>query len=83
MAHAAQGKYDRNYVCQTTEEINFEPFTWPSQPPADCPFESSTEITGLRFNGTCNEFLTPGIAPSIYVSRPARGAHILYTGDST
>jgi galactokinase len=24
-----------------------------------------------------------GIAPSIYVSRPARGAHILYAGDST
>jgi hypothetical protein len=63
MAHATQGKYDRNYVYQTTEEINFEPFTWPSQPPVDYPFENSTELTGLRFNGRCNEFLTPGNPP--------------------
>jgi len=60
IAHAIQGEYDREYVYQTNREINFEPFTWPSQPPADCPFENSTEITGLRFNGRCNEFLTPG-----------------------
>jgi hypothetical protein len=64
IAHAAQGKYDREYVYQTNREINFDPFTWPSMPPADCPFEDSNEITGLRFNGRCNEFLTPGKPPA-------------------
>jgi hypothetical protein len=60
IAHAAQGKYDRTYVYQTTAGPGFEPFTWPSRPPADCPFEESTEITGLRFNGRCNYFSAPG-----------------------
>ena len=57
---SAQRHYDRTYVYQTTEGTRFEPFTWPSQPPADCPFENSTEITGLRFNGRCNYFSAPG-----------------------
>jgi len=64
IAHSAQSEYDMGYVYQTNREINFDPFTWPSQPPEDCPFENSTEITGLRFNGRCNEFLTPGKPPA-------------------
>jgi hypothetical protein len=42
IAHAAQGKFDKDFVHQTSKEINFDPFTWPSMPPADCPFEKST-----------------------------------------
>ncbi len=29
----------------------FEPFVWKSEPPADCPFPRSTDITGIRFTG--------------------------------
>jgi hypothetical protein len=34
----------------------FEPFTWPSEPPSDCPFMSSKEITGLRFTGVHSDY---------------------------
>lgn len=34
----------------------FEPFTWPSEPPANCPFPASTEITGLRFTGVHSDY---------------------------
>lgn len=33
------------------EILKFEPFTWPSDPPKDCPFELSDHLTGIRFLG--------------------------------
>ncbi len=30
---------------------NYDPFVWKSEPPADCPFELSRELTGVRFLG--------------------------------
>ena len=34
----------------------FTPFTWPSTPPADCPFPPSSELTGLRFTGVHSDY---------------------------
>jgi hypothetical protein len=34
----------------------FEPFTWPSEPPPDCPFPPSQELTGLRFTGAHSDY---------------------------
>jgi hypothetical protein len=34
----------------------FESFTWPSEPPADCPFAPSTELTGIRFTGVHSDY---------------------------
>src|SRR5512137_3011821 len=36
--------------------VKFEPFTWTSKPPADCPFEPSRELTGIRFLGVKSGF---------------------------
>jgi hypothetical protein len=36
--------------------IRFEPFTWESEPPADCPFEPSEDITGIRFKGVSSNY---------------------------
>ena len=32
------------------------PLLWPSSPPADCPFEPSTDIAGILFTGRRNEY---------------------------
>lgn len=32
--------------------VNFDPFVWPSEPPKDCPFPNSKDITGVEFLGT-------------------------------
>ena len=34
----------------------FPPFTWKSEPPADCPFPPSKEITGLEFLGVHSDY---------------------------
>jgi hypothetical protein len=34
----------------------FEPFIWKSEPPADCPFEPSSEITGIEFLGFHSDY---------------------------
>ena len=34
-----------------TTEGQFEPFVWPSKPPADCPFVNSKDIVGIAFAG--------------------------------
>ena len=38
------------------EVVKFEPFTWSSEPPADCPFERSKDLTGIRFLGVKSGF---------------------------
>ena len=38
------------------EVVKFEPFTWKSDPPADCPFERSKDLTGIRFLGVKSGF---------------------------
>jgi hypothetical protein len=34
----------------------FPPFAWKSEPPADCPFESSKDITGIEFLGVHSDY---------------------------
>ena len=34
----------------------FQPFIWKSEPPADCPFEPSREITGIEFLGIHSDY---------------------------
>ncbi len=36
--------------------IEFEPFVWPSQPPEDCPFDKSSDIVGVLFNGKASDY---------------------------
>jgi hypothetical protein len=38
------------------EIVRFEPFIWPSAAPADCPFERSKALTGIRFLGIKSGF---------------------------
>ena len=40
---------DMTEVRKTSEP--FEGFVWLSEPPADCPFEKSTDIVGIKFTG--------------------------------
>lgn len=54
--------------------IAFEPFTWTSKPPPDCPFPRSVELTGVRFLGRCSDY---NIGDTIYPSWAADDA--LYT----
>ena len=35
---------------------HFQPFVWPSQPPADCPFEASKDIVGVAFLGVHSDY---------------------------
>ena len=34
----------------------FEPFIWKSEPPADCPFPPSRELTGVQFTGVYSDY---------------------------
>ncbi len=34
----------------------FDAFVWKSEPPADCPFPPSNEITGIRFTGVHSDY---------------------------
>ena len=36
--------------------IEFESFIWKSDPPEDCPFEPSEDLTGIRFTGVCSNY---------------------------
>ncbi|MDR0815503.1 MAG: DUF4185 domain-containing protein [Bacteroidales bacterium] len=36
--------------------VNFEPFVWTSEPPADCPFPASKEFSQVRFLGVKSGF---------------------------
>ncbi len=38
------------------KSIHFEPFAWPSEPPPDCPFEPSPDLTGIMFMGRCSNY---------------------------
>ncbi len=38
------------------DKRGFEPFNWVSEPPPDCPFPISTEITGLQFTGIHSDY---------------------------
>ena len=38
------------------EILRFKPFEWPSEPPGDCPFEQSKELTGVKFLGIKSGF---------------------------
>ncbi len=44
------------FAQQAKNEINFESFVWPSDPPADCPFEKSEDIVGILFTGKCSDY---------------------------
>lgn len=46
----------RAYGQPKPEVVKFEPFTWRSEPPADCPFERSVDLTGIRFLGLKSGF---------------------------
>jgi hypothetical protein len=39
------------------EIVKYEPFVWRSERPADCPFEPSKDLTGIRFLGLESGFL--------------------------
>lgn len=45
---------------QSPEVFKYEPFVWPSRPPADCPFKSSRNIRGIRFSGTAASYYKYG-----------------------
>jgi hypothetical protein len=34
----------------------FEPFIWKSEPPQDCPFRPSKDITGILFTGVHSDY---------------------------
>ena len=36
--------------------LNFHPFVWKSEPPADIPFKQSTEFSGIKFTGVKSGF---------------------------
>ena len=38
------------------DTLTFKPFEWNSEPPADCPFERSVSITGVKFLGIKSGF---------------------------
>ena len=38
------------------EVLRFEPFVWPSEVPADCPFEPSESYSGIKFLGIKSGF---------------------------
>ena len=38
------------------DTLHYTSFVWPSEPPADCPFEQSKELTGIRFSGLKSGF---------------------------
>jgi len=45
------------------DTLYFKPFIWMSEPPADCPFVQSKELTGIKFLGIKSGFhvVIPGI----------------------
>jgi hypothetical protein len=43
-------------VVEHEEGRDFKPFVWPSQPPADCPFEPSKDIVGVAFLGVHSDY---------------------------
>jgi hypothetical protein len=45
-----------SFAQEKSKSINFEPFIWPSNPPADCPFEPSEDLVGIMFNGICSNY---------------------------
>lgn len=57
------------------QKTRFEPFVWPEQVPDDCPFEPSTELTGLRFTGVHSDYPknTEWMADTWYPSWAADG----------
>jgi len=42
--------------CAHGQERGAKPLPWPSQPPADCPFAVSTELTGVTFTGRHSDY---------------------------
>ena len=40
-----------NRSARAAQAETFPYMVWPSQPPADCPFQKSTEVTGIAFTG--------------------------------
>ncbi|MBN1505764.1 MAG: hypothetical protein JW955_02905 [Sedimentisphaerales bacterium] len=43
-------------VIEHEEGQHFKPFIWPSQPPADCPFEPSKDVVGVAFLGVHSDY---------------------------
>ena len=44
-------QWDTMYSQEYKKVYTYSPFIWKSEPPGNCPFEKSTEITGIRFKG--------------------------------
>lgn len=38
------------------DTLRYKSFVWPSEPPADCPFQQSKDLTGIRFSGQKSGF---------------------------
>ena len=58
------------YVGAAEQPKSFEPFVWPSKPPADCPFEQSKELVGILFTGVHSDYK---VADTWYPSWAADG----------
>jgi hypothetical protein len=43
-------------AAEQSQPRSFEPFVWPSQPPADCPFEQSKNLVGIQFMGVHSDY---------------------------
>ena len=44
------------WAAEQPEAQSFEPFVWPSEPSADCPFEKSKELVAILFTGVHSDY---------------------------
>jgi len=52
----AVGSVTMNAQAPDPANMSFKGFIWPSQPPGECPFEPSTDITGIYFAGRNSDY---------------------------
>ena len=50
------GYFTRSQEPANPEILRFEPFVWKSDPPVECPFKPSKELTGIKFLGVKSGF---------------------------
>jgi len=43
-------------AAEQPQSKSFEPFVWPSKPPADCPFEQSKDLVAILFTGVHSDY---------------------------
>jgi len=56
------------YSQEYKKEYKFSPFIWKSEPPDNCPFEDSKEITGIRFTGKAVHYKAPDTFYPVWAS---------------